>query len=624
MNLKEEVEIAWAEHRLAFHLHALSRRPATPSIPLGRLPTQERKSHTADTSDAGQLRALQKQLEISGYENGALKADVQSLQAELDDLGRRHSAALEELERARAHTAHAGVMGAPTARAEGQEESAQLQRRLRALEEENASLRLNEHLTAQTMHVMRYRLSREEGLRKRVDADFAAARKVAEQRLEHQARSIQRRAMLQQASRRAVDQQSHMLAETALREEIEGRHRQNLEHVAESKKLRSELSSKKNLLDLQALDSQINEDIKMREASTLERQNSQRDRCMRADGNPLRPWLEQKMRYELKKQYDEARARGRGKGGPQIRHDKFVDQTPMLQTGEAVESALGIENLLCVSEQELHSKIARGVAAIREEFERAGTSEDKECLHYVLHQAAGSSKKLFPNSPWPRDCDAHGVRADRIVEAGVHAGRPMVLVDFVAAPESQKAQLTEAQVVALRLYTTAAFKSINGPLRDAGRQARHVPHPLAATVAFIKEGLSKLRAADAENKPLDLWRGMRNLQASDDFVRFGGSERGVMSTTSDENVAIQYGMSKNSLVFKIVATSFIQRGASLRYLSAFPGEAEMCYGPLTYLKPTGKMEVVEVTYTPVEPDEDEGMAAPQTAKITVVEVEPTV
>ena len=83
MNLKEEVEIAWAEHRLAFHLHALSRRPATPSIPLGRLPTQERKSHTADTSDAGQLRALQKQLEISGYENGALKADVQSLQAEL-------------------------------------------------------------------------------------------------------------------------------------------------------------------------------------------------------------------------------------------------------------------------------------------------------------------------------------------------------------------------------------------------------------------------------------------------------------------------------------------------------------------------------------------------------------
>ena len=32
----------------------------------------------------------------------------------------------------------------------------------------------------------------------------------------------------------------------------------------------------------------------------------------------------------------------------------------------------------------------------------------------------------------------------------------------------------------------------------------------------------------------------------------------------------------------------MQRGASIQFLSAFPGEEEVLYPPLTYLKPTGK------------------------------------
>jgi hypothetical protein len=40
-----------------------------------------------------------------------------------------------------------------------------------------------------------------------------------------------------------------------------------------------------------------------------------------------------------------------------------------------------------------------------------------------------------------------------------------VLADFVNVPEAQTAKLSEAHVVALRLYyTTAAFESINTPL----------------------------------------------------------------------------------------------------------------------------------------------------------------
>ncbi len=57
-------------------------------------------------------------------------------------------------------------------------------------------------------------------------------------------------------------------------------------------------------------------------------------------------------------------------------------------------------------------------------------------------------------------------------------------------------------------------------------------------------------------------------------------------------------------------SSFLAVGAELQWLSAFPGEAEMLYPPLTYLKPTGKMDTVSV--------ERDG----QQCCFTIVEVEP--
>jgi hypothetical protein len=42
----------------------------------------------------------------------------------------------------------------------------------------------------------------------------------------------------------------------------------------------------------------------------------------------------------------------------------------------------------------------------------------------------------------------------------------------------------------------------------------------------------------------------------------------------------------------MVTKSFIERGADISYLSAFPGEAEVLFPPLTYLKPTGRTEDV--------------------------------
>tara|TARA_B110001452_G_scaffold206582_1_gene176682 strand:- start:136 stop:408 length:273 start_codon:yes stop_codon:yes gene_type:complete len=58
-----------------------------------------------------------------------------------------------------------------------------------------------------------------------------------------------------------------------------------------------------------------------------------------------------------------------------------------------------------------------------------------------------------------------------------------------------------------------------------------------------------------------------------------------MSTTADLAIAVQYSLSESSLLFRIVTNSFMQRGADLQFLSAFPGEAEYLYPPLTFLRP---------------------------------------
>lgn len=54
-------------------------------------------------------------------------------------------------------------------------------------------------------------------------------------------------------------------------------------------------------------------------------------------------------------------------------------------------------------------------------------------------------------------------------------------------------------------------------------------------------------------------------------------------------------------------------GADVQWLSAFPGEAEVLYPPLTYLKPTGRTEEIVV---------GRGGSEAHELCFTVVEVEP--
>jgi len=289
---------------------------------------------------------------------------------------------------------------------------------------------------------------------------------------------------------------------------------------------------------------------------------------------------------------------------------RFTGDLKHLKTGQPDTAALGLDNLLGIPENFAYPSIKEGVEAIKNEIERAGTDEDKECLEYVLNQRAGSSPLTFPNSPYPRDCDANGVRADR-KDAFGHG---KTLKDFQADDFARAAKLQTPHVLALRLYTTAVFKSIVNPLRDASRKD---PHRLPCTVHFLNEAIKMLRVVDMRQgrtcECRDLWRGLKDMQLDSNctFVREGGSESAPMSTTTSLPVAVRYSASAAPMLMRLLTSSSLVRGADVSFLSAFPAEAEILYPPLTFLKVTRLVDV---------PADEAG----QLVVYKVVEVEPTI
>jgi hypothetical protein len=178
-----------------------------------------------------------------------------------------------------------------------------------------------------------------------------------------------------------------------------------------------------------------------------------------------------------------------------------------------------------------------------------------------------------------------------VLDSG-HAG--MRLEDFLSHPSAVAAELDAAQVLALRLYSSSVYRTINNPLRDGCSTER--PHPYPATVAQLTTAISALRkvheirrAADpnAEGHPTVLYRGVRDFDISDEFKARGGTELAVMSTTRDRAVAEEYATKDGasfSLLFELKVPNAMQCGADIGFASCFPGEVEYVYPPGTYLQ----------------------------------------
>ena len=206
-----------------------------------------------------------------------------------------------------------------------------------------------------------------------------------------------------------------------------------------------------------------------------------------------------------------------------------LDERPLteLAFGRPVDAAIGLNAWMGLPDRQVHAGMARGIEAIVDEFARCGTEEDLMCLAYVLYAPTGSCTHAFPNG-----------RMDAMRRPGA------LLEDFAAHPSAREAGLELEHVLALRLYTTACYKSLNGPLRDAARGPRTscIPrepqrcHPFPITITFLSEGIKRLRAvgvhrssssassSNGATTPRDLWRGLRNVELGEEFQLTGGTE----------------------------------------------------------------------------------------------------
>ena len=225
-----------------------------------------------------------------------------------------------------------------------------------------------------------------------------------------------------------------------------------------------------------------------------------------------------------------------------------------------------------------------GVGVIAREVGEHGTADDRMLLEYVLHGRTGAPEAVGCRREWPNGT----------IDEGQPAG--LSLDDFGAMEQARAARLSVGMVLALRLYSTAVYMSINAPLREG------TEHPMPVLVHVLTEAIKRLRTVEGrdatQNEPLTLWRGMRNVaELPQRFLDEGGTERAPMSTTRELAVAVRYSMSARATLLKLRTSDFRSRGVDLRFVSAFPGEAEVLYPPLTHLRPVrradGEVEVHE-------------------------------
>ena len=268
----------------------------------------------------------------------------------------------------------------------------------------------------------------------------------------------------------------------------------------------------------------------------------------------------------------------------QFRETKFSSSISDLLTGAPKTAALGLE----VYMNQSLTLPTDGVTAIENEISTYGTEMDKKWFRYIMYEPASHVE------------DDWGIR-----DEGHHG---MDLESFYQHKNARTAGLTMGHVLALRLYTCRVYLSLNNPLRKFKRNqngtliyplSMEAPHRLPITIAFIDDGIRKLRAVEAVEserkgtgpRQVILWRGMKDIKTSDEFLRNGGVEVAPMSTTYTLKIAIHYAMKgEANTIFKIVTTSFMDRGANIAFLSTYPKEEEYLYPPLTFLSPTGRTQ----------------------------------
>ena len=269
---------------------------------------------------------------------------------------------------------------------------------------------------------------------------------------------------------------------------------------------------------------------------------------------------------------------------------RFVAKS--LQLGHVLQALRGLHSYLGLDDATLAQQLAIGVDAIVNEIKRSGTDEDRANLAYVLHGIACEETSLPEHVK--TSCEKGSYHGGNLAEGDFDYGHDgMCFDDFMKLREVKVAQLDKAHVLALRLYTSTTYRSINTAIR---KQLQ--PNPFRMTIHYLSDGIRKLRAVKvhaepwAINEELLLYRGLRDVRVTDSLVKLGGCELAPMSTSASREVVHSYAKSTFPLLLTL-RTRGINRGASLSFLSMYPKEEEFLYPPLTYLIVVGQPQTHE-------------------------------
>lgn len=252
-----------------------------------------------------------------------------------------------------------------------------------------------------------------------------------------------------------------------------------------------------------------------------------------------------------------------------------------IHLGTPRHSAAGLIDLLGYTTESIVQLIkdyGEGVSAIVKEIELHGNAEDQKNLRGLLDGTYENPPHKDGSLPSREELNGQSKTIDAIMDT----------------VEAKGAKLKREHVLALRLYTTTSYKSVNMPLRNQSSSQ----HPLAVTTYFINEGLKKLRyyagsLPDAYS-PQTLWRGMKDVSLTQAFIHQGGCEFSCLSTSPLKEVAIEFAVGKTSLIFQIETIDFFDRGANVSFLSVYPEESEILYPPLMLLNAISKEVATEV------------------------------
>ena len=156
------------------------------------------------------------------------------------------------------------------------------------------------------------------------------------------------------------------------------------------------------------------------------------------------------------------------------------------------------------------------------------------------------------------------------------------------------------EVAAMRLYTGPMYMLYNTVLRQFPQYVleKLSNNKYETTIFCIISGISKLSKASKIPQDRRVFRGLGGMLVPDEFWSEqeggfrGGVEWGLMSTTTNRSVAMQYSGAdkKRGTVFEILVGR-VDLGADLSELSQYPGEKEMLFPPLTFLEVVGEPRV---------------------------------